>query len=113
MRRIKTLLDFLRSFLKLISVSILTYTNVMKITEVQIIQIKPHDGLVGFASILFDDCLYLGSIGVHTRLDGQGYRITYPTKKIGDRNLNIYHPINRGLSEEIENAVLAKAALIY
>ena len=107
------MLDFLRSFLKLISVSILTYTNVMKITEVQIIPIKPNDGLVGFASILLDDCLYLGSIGVHTRLDGQGYRITYPTKKIGDRNLNIYHPINRSLSEEIEKAVLAKVALIY
>jgi len=81
----------------------------MNITEAQIIPIKPQNGLVAFASVVFDNCLYLGSIGVYTRLDGKGYRITYPTKATGNKNLNIYHPINKEASEAIEKAITAKA----
>ena len=79
------------------------------VTEVQILPIKPKDGLVAFASVVIDKSLYLGSIGVHQRLDGLGYRITYPTKKTGNRNLNIYHPIDRETSKAIENAIITKA----
>lgn len=80
----------------------------MTITEAQIVPIKPQNGLVAFASVVFDNCLYLGSIGVYTRLDGTGYRITYPTKTIGNKNLNIYHPINKEASEAIEKAIIKK-----
>lgn len=81
----------------------------MRITEVQIIPIKPKDGLVAMASIVFDDVLYLGSIGIHTRRDGSGFRITYPTKKLGQKDFNIYHPINRQVGQIIEEAILARA----
>jgi len=84
----------------------------MKITEVQIIPIKPKDGLVAIASVIADNSLYLGSLGVYTRLDGSGYRITYPTKKIGEKNINIYHPINRETSKEIEEAIISEAERI-
>jgi len=80
----------------------------MTITEVQITPIKPQNGLVAFASVVFDSCLYLGSIGVYTRLDGTGYRITYPTKAMGSKGLNIYHPINKKASEAIEKAIIKK-----
>lgn len=78
------------------------------ITEVQITPIKPQDGLVGFASIVLNDCLFLGSIGIHSRLDGSGFRLTYPTKKIGLRDLNLYHPLNRELSKAVEKAVISR-----
>lgn len=80
----------------------------MKIKEIQIIPIKANNGLIAFGSVLFDDCLYLGSIGIHKRLDGSGYRITYPTKKIGDKDVNIYHPINRETSKLIEDEIILK-----
>ncbi|MFH1822977.1 MAG: septation protein SpoVG family protein [Patescibacteria group bacterium] len=80
----------------------------MKITEIQIIPIKANNGLVAFGSVVFDDCLYLGSIGIHKRLDGADYRITYPTKKISDKNINIYHPINKETSKLIEEAIISK-----
>lgn len=54
----------------------------MKISEITIQLIKPANGLVAFASVVLDDKIYLGSIRVHQRLDGSGYRLTYPTKKI-------------------------------
>ena len=84
----------------------------MKITEIQIIPIKPREGLVAFASIVVENSLYLGSLGVHTRLDGSGYRITYPTKKIGEKNINIYHPINKETSKAIEEAIISEAEKI-
>ena len=80
-----------------------------KISEIQILPIKPNNGLVAFASVIFDDCLYLGSIGIHKRLNGQGYRITYPTKKVACKDLNLYHPINREVSQAIEQAITEKA----
>jgi len=85
----------------------------MKITEIQITPIKPKDGLVGFASVVLENSLYLGFIGVYTRLDGTGYRLTYPTKKIGDKSINIYHPINKEASKAIELAVFKKLEEVF
>lgn len=79
----------------------------MRISEVQIIPIKPQEGLVAFASFVLDDCIYLGSIGIITRPQG-GYRLVYPTKKVGFRNLNIFHPINKSFAEIIEKEVISK-----
>jgi stage V sporulation protein G len=85
----------------------------MRITEINIIPIKPVDGLIGFASVVLDNSLYLGSMGVYSRLDGTGYRITYPTKKIGGKDINIYHPINRDFGQEIEDAITGKARELF
>lgn len=87
--------------------------KIMKITEIQIIPIKAKDGLVAFASIVLENSLYLGSVGVYTRLNGSGYRITYPTKKIGNRDINIYHPINKETGQAIEKAIISKAKEIF
>lgn len=80
----------------------------MKITEIQIIPIKANKGLVAFASVVFDDCLYLGSIGVHKKIDGSSYRITYPNKVVGNRSVGIYHPINGDMGKLIEKAIIDK-----
>jgi len=85
----------------------------MKITEIQIVPIKPKDGLVAFASVVIEKGLYLGSIGVHTRPDGLNYRITYPTKKVGKKSLNIYYPINKEMGRIIEKAIIIKIKEIF
>jgi len=76
----------------------------MQITEVQIIPVKPHDGLIAFASIVVDECFFLSSIGIHKKLTG-GLRLTYPTKDVGHRPLNIFHPINQQTSKLIEEVI--------
>lgn len=78
-----------------------------QITEVQVAPIKPKDGLVGFASVIFDNCLYLGSIGIMTRPEG-GYRLTYPMRSGQEKNINVFYPINRPTAERIERAVITK-----
>lgn len=80
----------------------------MKISEVNIILIKPRNGLIGFASLVINDALYLGSIGIHQKLNGNGYRLTYPTKKTGDNNMDLFHPINREAGKSIETAIVTK-----
>ncbi len=78
-----------------------------RISEIQIVPIKPQNGLVAFVSFVLDKSLYLGSIGVMTRPQG-GYRLTYPTKAVGNRDLNIYYPINKAFAEQIEKEVLSE-----
>ena len=84
----------------------------MKISEINIQLIKPANGLVAFASVVLDDKIFLGSIGVHQKLDGTGYRLTYLTKKTGNRDFHIFHPIERKLGLEIECAVLEKVTAL-
>ena len=84
----------------------------MKISEINIQLIKPANGLVAFASVVLDDRIYLGSIGVHEKLDGTGYRLTYPTKKTGNRDFHIFHPIEKNLGRQIERAILTKVAVL-
>jgi stage V sporulation protein G len=76
----------------------------MIITEVQIEFIKPHNGLIGFASLVLDGNIYLSSIAIHKKLTSTGYRITYPNKG----NFTIFHPINIQASKQIEQAIFAK-----
>lgn len=85
----------------------------MVVSEVSITPVKPTDGLVAFASCVLDGQLYIGSLGVHQRLDGSGYRITYPTKKIGSRQLNFYHPVTKEAGNLIEQAIIAKCVELF
>lgn len=79
----------------------------MKISEVNIVLIKPKNGLVGFASVVVDDALYLGSIAIHQKLNG-GFRLTYPTKNSGMHQGNIFHPINGVAGKALESAIFKK-----
>lgn len=76
-----------------------------QIDEIQIIPIKPQNGIVAFTSFVLNDCLYLSSIAIMTRPQG-GYRLVYPTKKIGNRDINIFHPIDKTFACMIEKAVI-------
>jgi integrase len=76
----------------------------VKITEVQIEFIKPNNGLIGFASFVMVDSMYISSVAIHSKLSGDGYRLTYPCKG----NFTICHPITKKVSQEIEGAIFSK-----
>jgi len=77
------------------------------ISEIQIVPIRPKDGIVAFTSFVLDGWLYLGSIAVMTRPQG-GYRLIYPTKKLAERNIPLFHPIRRDVAQHIEQNVIGK-----
>ena len=85
----------------------------MSITKVELLPIRPQNGLIAFASINLDDRLYITSIGVHKRLDGKGYRITYPTRKVGEQSVSVCYPIESVLSKEIEMAICKRASELF
>ncbi len=72
----------------------------MNISEVKIQLIKPNNGLIGFASLVINNSIYLGSIGIYSRITG-GYRLTYPKKD----GFDVFYPINNPTSKLIERAI--------
>ena len=84
----------------------------MKITEVNLTPVHPKGGLVAFASCVLDGNIYLSSIAVYVRPSGT-YRLLYPAKKVGAINMDIFHPINRAASKEIEAAIIQKCNEVF
>lgn len=82
----------------------------MEITEITIFPIKPTDkGLIGLASCTIDDKLSINSIGIFTRLNGEGLRIAYPTKQLPNgKVVNCVYPINADTGKAIEKAIIEK-----
>jgi len=64
-----------------------------KVSEIQIIPLKPKDGLVALANFIYDNAFYFSSIGIYTRPHG-GYRLTYPTRTTPNNSVSLFHPIN-------------------
>lgn len=77
------------------------------ITDIQITPIIPCNGLVAFASFIYNQAIFVSSIAIHAKLDGSGYRLTYPTKRAGNSTKVLFHPITKELSKAIEEAVIA------
>jgi len=77
------------------------------ISEVQIIPIKPRDGLVAFANFTYNNAFFFSGIGIYTRPQG-GYRLTYPNRKRGEENVSIFHPINAEMGKLIEDKIIEK-----
>ena len=81
----------------------------LKISEIQILPVKPQDGLVAFASCLFEESLALNSIAIYTRLDGSGYRLVYPNKILANgKEISLFYPINKEIGEALEEAIISK-----
>ncbi len=76
----------------------------MEIKEIEIIPVKPQQGLVGFCSFVLEGSIYLSGIAIYTRPQG-GYRLVYPTKKAGNIERSIFYPINKGIGLLLEKKV--------
>lgn len=76
----------------------------MKIKNVNIAPVSPDNGLIAFASLTIDDDVLLSSIAVYKKLDG-GLRLLYPSKRVRNNDVTVFHPLNREASKLIENAI--------
>ena len=80
------------------------------ISEIQIVLIKPRDGLVAFASCVVNESIYLGDIGIYTSPSTEsGYRLTYPLKRLPNGlKVNCCYPIDKKTGESLTKAIVAK-----
>ena len=83
--------------------------SLLQISEVDILPVKPHKGLVAFGSCVVNQQLYLGNIAVHASPDGLSFRLVYPAKVLPNGKLiNIFHPINKAAAESIRIAIVGE-----
>ena len=54
----------------------------IKISEIQIVPVKPKNGLIAFASCVINSQLYLGNIAIYTLLNKDDFRLVYPSKVV-------------------------------
>jgi len=81
----------------------------LSISEVDIIPVKPRNGLIAFASCVVNGQLYLGNIAIHTRLDGSGYRLVFPVKVLPNgKEIQCVHPVTREAGELLLQAIVKK-----
>lgn len=81
--------------------------NTPLLTEIQIVPVKPNNGLIAFCSFVLFETLYCSSVAIFTRPNGK-YRLVYPTKKVGNKDLNIFYPITNHIGRRIEEEVIKK-----
>lgn len=84
--------------------------NELVVTEVQIIPVKPRNGLVAFVSCIVNDQFYIGNIAIYTSPSSQeGFRLVYPIKTLPTgKELNCVYPISRETGDIVLKAVVSK-----
>ena len=77
------------------------------LSEIEIIPVKPHNGLVAFSGFVLNKSFYIGDVAIFSRLDQEGYRLVYPIKVLPNGlKINCFYPINREVGQLIEEAVI-------
>ncbi len=84
--------------------------NKFEISEVQIVPLRPQNGLVAFASCILSNQFFIGNIAVYSSPSTKsGFRLVFPTKKLtSGRMVDCFHPINKDAGELIALAVIKK-----
>ncbi len=77
----------------------------MEITDVRIRKCKDKAKLKAYASVTFDDCFVVHSVGI---LEGSnGLFVVMPSRKVGENEFkNVAHPIVTSFREKMSKAVL-------
>jgi len=82
----------------------------LMISEIQIIPVKPKDGLVAFASCVVNNAFYIGNIAIYTSPSIQeGSRLVFPSKILPNgKEIHCVHPINKEAGEYISREIIKK-----
>jgi len=79
------------------------------VSEIQIMPVKPTGGLLAFASCVLNGQLFVGDIAIHTRPDGNDFRLVYPAKTLPNgKTINVVHPITPQAGEVIRKAIVSE-----
>ena len=78
----------------------------IKLTEIEIVPVRPNKGLVAFASFILNDSFFIGDVAIYTRIDQPGYRLVYPVRYlVTGLRVHCFKPIHKPVADEIENQV--------
>ena len=81
----------------------------LEISEIEIVPVKPKNGLLAFASFVLNREFYVGNVAIFSRPDGQDYRLVYPTKVLPNgKSIACFHPITRQAGDWVKANVIAE-----
>jgi len=80
-----------------------------RITEPTFIPLKPNGkGLIGIASVVYNNSLSLNCISIYLRPNGD-LRLVFPIKVLpNSKEINVYYPINKEAYEAIKKTIVDK-----
>ena len=78
------------------------------VSEIQVVPVKPKNGLVAFASAVINNQIYVGNIAIYTSLSSQnGFRLVYPSKSLNNgTKLDIIYPINKEAGSIVQRQIV-------
>lgn len=84
--------------------------NEIVVSEIQIIPVKPNNGLIAFASCVINNQFYLGNIAIYTSPSSDsGFRLVYPAKILPTgKQIHCAHPINKSVGVKIHDAIVGR-----
>jgi DNA-binding cell septation regulator SpoVG len=82
----------------------------LNLTDIQIKPINPQNGLVAFASAVFNNQFRVGNIAIYTSPNSkQGYRLVYPNKKLpSGKVVDCFYPITQEAGQTVSQVIIKK-----
>lgn len=82
-------------------------SNNPKVSNIEIIVVRPQKGLVGFTSFVLENYLFIGEVAIYNCVSSPcGYRLVYPAKKLRNgANKGIVYPTNKQAGDLITRAI--------
>ncbi len=82
----------------------------IEISEIQVVPIKPLNGLLGFASCVINNQFYVGNIAIYTSPNSSmGFRLVFPNKRLNSGQfVDCFHPVNKVAEEIVSEAIINK-----
>lgn len=82
----------------------------LTVSEIQIIPIKPQNGLVGFASAVINQQFRIANIAIYTSPSSKlGFRLVFPNKKLASGQvIDCFYPITKEAGELVSAAIIKK-----
>ena len=78
----------------------------MKITKIKVNRVLWDKGLVWFADIVIEDCLFMWWVWIFSRLnDPDKIRLVFPTKKKKEKDIKICYPMTEELYRLMESEI--------
>ncbi len=84
--------------------------NTLQISEIQVVPIKPFNGLVAFSSCIINNQFYLGNIAIYTSpSSSKAYRLVFPNKKLtSGQTVDYFYPITKEAGELLSRSIINK-----
>lgn len=78
-----------------------------RISNIQIINVRPTNNIVAFVTFMWDNVFYMSHIALCTRPDGS-YYLSYPSKISSKGKASIFNPCDKNTAQSIEKVVVEK-----